>query len=247
MLRGAGLTFLLLIQFLFVDFSVAQVKGNNPSEELVVNKAASVYFKSLGEQSGIYRGTEYTGYPFRVRSGHQYFESADISYGSVFYDGILYEGVPMRYDIVKNEVVVLYPDNVSGIRLHNQKIKYFNIYNHHFIQIGKEDLMSDAIPAGFYDRVYAGEIELLVNRSKGTLKEATSAGNFITILKQKNIFFLRKQKNYFQVESIGSVLKVLGINQKKILDEFKKNKIKFRKDPEKAIVHMLKFKDQLSR
>jgi len=247
MLRGSGLMLLLLIQFLFLDFSVAQVKIDNPIEELIVRNAATVYFKSLDEQAGIYRGVEYTGYPFRVRSGHQYFESADISNGSVFYDGILYEGVPMRYDIVKNEVVVLYPDNVSGISLHNQKIKHFNIYNHHFIHIGKEDMISDAIPPGFYDRVYEGEIELLVSRSKGTLKEATSAGNFITVLKQKNIFFLRKQKNYFQVESIGSVLKVLGINQKEILDELKKNKIKFRKDPEKAIVHMLRFNDQRSK
>lgn len=247
MLRGSGLMLLLLIQLLFLDFSVAQVKSDNPSEELIVRNAATVYFKSLGEQAGIYRGVEYTGYPFRIKSGHQYFESAEISYGSVFYDGILYEGVPMRYDIVKNEVVVLYPDNVSGISLHNQKIKHFNIYNHHFIHIGKEDLISDAIPAGFYDRVYEGEIELLVNRSKGTLKGITSAGNFITILKQKNIFFLRMKNQYFQVESIASVLKVLGDNQKEILDELKKNKIKFRKDPEKAIVHMLRFNDELSR
>jgi len=247
MLRGSELMFLLLIQFLFLNFSNAQVKSDNSSEELIVRNASSVYFKSLAEQSGIYRGTEYTGYPFRIKSGHQYFESAEISYGSVFYDGILYENVPMRYDIVKNEVVVIYADNVSGISLHNQKIDHFNIYKHPFVHVGKEDLISEIIPAGFYDRVYEGEIELLVNRSKGTLREVTSAGNFITILKQKNIFFLKIKQNYFQVESIASVLKVLGVNQREILDELKKNKIKFRKDPERAIVHMLRFNDQLLR
>ena len=119
-------TFIFTIIFLCFGYEVSfgQTQTENNSQQLAIKNTISRYYKSLGEQSGIYRGTEYTGYPFRVRSGHQYFESADISYGSVFYDGILYEGVPMRYDIVKNEVVVLYPDNVSGIRLHNQKIKY---------------------------------------------------------------------------------------------------------------------------
>jgi hypothetical protein len=93
---------------------------------LTVRNAASVYFQSLGEQSGVYRGTEYTGYPFQIKVGHQFFESEAISYGSVFYDGILYENVPMRFDIIKDQLVVRYVDQVSGISLHNEKIDFFS-------------------------------------------------------------------------------------------------------------------------
>ncbi len=216
------------------------------SEQLIVRNAASVYFQSLGEQSGIYRGTEYTGFPYRLKSGHQFFESEAISYGSVFYDGILYENVPMRLDIIKDQLVVRYVDQVSGISLHNEKIDFFSLHNHYFIHIKEDNLNPPSIPPGFYDRVYDGGIDVLVNRSKGTLKEVSVEGNFITILKQKNNFFLKKEGVYYPVESSGSVLKVLGSKQKEIQEFLKKSNIKFRKDPENAIVRMVKYYDLLT-
>lgn len=243
MLRGTGFIFLGVFQLLFLNFSIAQVKNEVNPEQLIVRNAASVYFQSLGEQSGIYRGTEYTGFPYRLKSGHQFFESADISYGSVYYDGVLYENVPMRLDIIKDQLVVRYVDQVSGISLHNEKIDFFSIHNHHFIHI-KEDNLN--IPPGFYDHVYDGGIDVLVNRSKGTLKEVSVEGNFITILKQKNNFFLKKGGVYYPVESSGSVLKVLGSKQKEIQEFLKKSNIKFRKDPENAIVRIVKYHDLLT-
>jgi len=246
MLRGTGFTFLVVFQLLFLNFSIAQVKNEISPEQLIVRNAASVYFQSLGEQSGVYKGTEYTGYPFRLKSGHQFFESEAISYGSVFYDGVLYENVPMRFDIIKDQLVVRYVDQVSGISLHNEKIDYFTIHNHHFIHFREDNLNSSSLPPGFYDRVYNGGFEVLVNRSKGTLKEVSVEGNFITILKQKNNFFLKKGGVYYPVESSGSVLKVLGNKQKEIQEFLKKSNIKFRKDPENAIVRMVKYYDQLT-
>lgn len=246
MRRGTLLTFLLVFQFLFLNFSIAQIKNEISNEQLTVRNAASVYFQSLSEQSGIYRGTEYTGYPYRLKSGHQFFESEAISYGSVFYDGILYENVPMRFDIIKDQLVVRYVDQVSGISLHNEKIDFFTLHNHHFIHIKEDNLNPPSLPAGFYDRVYNEGIEVLVNRSKGTLKEVSVEGNFITILKQKNNFFLKKGGVYYQVENSGSVLKVLGSKQKEIQEFLKKSNIKFRKDPENAIVQMVKYYDLLT-
>lgn len=244
--RSTGFTFLWVLQLLFLNFSIAQVKNEVNPEQLTVHNAASVYFQSLGEQSGVYRGTEYTGYPFRLKSGHQFFESVDISYGSVFYDGVFYENVPMRFDIIKHQLVVRYVDQVSGVSLHNEKIEYFTIHNHHFIHFKENNLNSSSLPQGFYDRVYSGGIDVLVNRSKGTLKEVSVEGNFITILKQKNNFFLKKDGVYYPVENSGSVLKVLGSKQKEVQEFLKRSNVKFRKNPEDAIVRMVKYYDLLT-
>jgi hypothetical protein len=94
--------------------------------------------------------------------------------------------------------------------------------------------------------VYSGGIDVLVNRSKGTLKEVSVEGNFITILKQKNIFFLKKDGVYYPVENSGSVLKVLGSKQREIQEFLKQSNIKFRKNPEHAIVRMVKYHDLLT-
>jgi hypothetical protein len=61
------------ISVLFLNFSIAQVKNEISPEQLIVRNAASVYFQSLGEQSGVYRGTEYTGYPFQIKVGASIF------------------------------------------------------------------------------------------------------------------------------------------------------------------------------
>lgn len=246
MFRGFALFICVLFQCLFLNISFAQVKNENNSEQGAVQNAVSVYFQSLGEQSGIYRGAEYTGYPHRIQTGHPFFESSDLTYGSVFYDGMLYKNIPLWYDLVKNQVVVQYIDRFSKITLHNERIAYFSLYNHHYIHVKKDDTNPSSLSEGFYDRVYQGKTEVLVKRSKNTLKEVSTEGIFITILKQRNDLYLKKGELYFAVESPRSVLKVLGSKQKEIQEFLKKSNIKFRKDPENAIVRMVKYYDLLT-
>jgi hypothetical protein len=245
MLRGSELMFLFLIQFLFLNFSNAQVKSENSPEELIVRNAATVYFKSLGEQAGIYRGVAYTGFPYRLSNGHQYFETQTPKPGSVYYDGILYKDIPMWYDLVKNQVIVQFKDGFSEIKLHNELIDYFSIHDHHFVHLGKEKIENSTLSEGFYDLVYDGRTQVLVKRSKGTLKEV-SGGFFIKILKQKNEFYLMKEGIYIPLKNQTSVLSALGNKQKELQEFLKKSNVKFRKDPENAIVRMVRYHDLLT-
>jgi hypothetical protein len=245
MLRGSGLIFLLLFQFLFLDFSYAQVKSDNSSEELTVRNAATGYFKSLGEQVGIYRGVEYTGFPYRLSNGHQYFETQTPVSGSVYYDGILYKDIPIWYDLVKNQVIVQFIDGFSKIKLHNELIDYFSIHDHQFLHLGRDKIDKISLSEGFYDLVYVGRTQVLVKRSKGTLKEV-SAGIAIKILKQKNEFYLMKEGVYIPLNKQSSVLNALGSKQKEIQDFLKKSNVKFRKDPENSIVRMVRYHDLLT-
>ncbi len=221
MLRGVLYTFLVIFQFLFLDLSFAQIKNDINSEQLIVNNAASVYFKSLNEQSGIYRGVQYTGFPYKLSNGHQYFETQFPVQGSVYYDGILYKDIPMWYDLVKNQVIVQYVDGFSEIKLHNELIDYFSIYDHHFVHLGRDKIANGVLSDDFYDLVYVGKTQVLVKRSKGTLKEVNT-GIALTILKQKNEVYLVKEGVYLPVNSQSSVLNALGSKQKEIQEFLKK-------------------------
>ena len=245
MRRGTLLTFLLVFQFLFLNFSIAQIKNEISNEQLTVRNAASVYFQSLGEQSGIYRGAEYTGFPYKLNNGHQYFETQFPILGSVYYDGILYNNIPMWYDLVKNQVIVQYVDGLSEIKLHNELIDYFSIYDHHFVHLGRDKIANSILSEGFYDLVYVGKTQVLVKRSKGTLKEVNK-GIALTILKQKNEVYLVKEGVYLPVKKQSSVLNALGSKQKEIQEFLKKSNVKFRKNPEDAIVRMVKYHDLLT-
>lgn len=236
---------ILLLQFFLLENSYSQSDNKINSEHEAFDAAQSVYFKSLGAQSGIYRGVEYTGFPYRLNNGHQYFESIVPVKGSVYYDGMLYKDVPIWYDLVKKQVIVQYVDEFSEIKLHNELIDYFSILNHHFVHLGRDEIGKNVLSEGFYDWVYVGKIQVLVKRSKGTLKEV-STGVVITILKQKNEVYLVKGGVYLPVNSQSSVLKALGSKQKEIQAFLKKNKIKFRKDPEVSTIKMVTYFDQIS-
>jgi len=245
MIRGAAFTLLFVFQFLLPNLSNAQVKPEISSEQLIVSNAASVYFNSLNEQSGIYRGVEYTGFPYKLNNGHQYFETQFPVKGSVYYDGILYNDIPMWYDLVKNQIIVQYIDEFSEIKLHNELVDYFSIYDHHFVHLGRDKIGNNVLSDGFYDLVYVGRTQVLVKRSKETLKEV-STGFALTILKQKNEFYLIKEGVYLPVKTQSSVLNALGSKQKEIQEFLRKSNVKFRKDPENAIVRMVRYHDLLT-
>ncbi len=245
MIRGTGLTLLLIFQFFFLNRAIAQDLPGNNDEQILVRNAATVYFNSLAEQSGIYRGVQYTGFPYKLSNGHQYFETQFPVQGSVYYDGILYKDIPMWYDLVKNQVIVQYVDGFSEIKLHNELIDYFSIYDHHFVHLGRDKIANSILSEGFYDLVYVGKTQVLVKRSKGTLKEVNT-GIALTILKQKNEVYLVNEGVYLPVKKQSSVLKALGSKQKEIQEFLKKSNVKFRKNPEDAIVRMVRYHDLLT-
>ena len=240
----------LIISFVFLCFSyevsLGQIQKENDSQQLAIKNTGSLYFKSLGEQAGIYRGPGYIGYPYQVTNGHQFFESTNFAKGTIFYDGMLYQNISMWYDLVKDQVVVQTLDSLSLISLHNERIDYFSLFGHQFKKIIQDPANSNSLSTGFYDQIYDGKTEVLVRRYKGTLEDVSSEGIFTKILKQKNEIYLKKDGKYFSVLNSGSVLKALGNKQKEMLSQLKKNSIKFKKDPEKAIVMMVMYFDQLS-
>jgi hypothetical protein len=243
-------TVILIFAIVFLCFShqvsFGQIQAEKDSQQMAIENTVSLYYKSLGEQSGIYRGPGYIGYPYQVTNGHQFFESPDFSKGTIFYDGMLYQDIPMWYDLVKDQIVVKTLDSLSMISLHNERIDYFSLLGHYFKKIIQDPSNSNSLSTGFYDQIYKGKTEVLVRRFKGTLEDVSPEGIFTKILKQKNEIYLQKDGKYFSVLSSGSVLKALGNNQKEILSQLKKNSIKFKKDPEKATVMMVMYYDQLN-
>ncbi len=243
MLRTVTLIFAIVFLCFGHEVSFGQTQTEKDSHQLAIKNTVSRYYKSLGEQSGIYYGPAYIGYPYQLSNGHQFFESPNLTQGTIFYNGMLYQDIPMWYDLVKDEVVVQNIDSLSMISLHNERIDYFSLLGHYFIKISQDS--SSSLSTGFYDQIYKGKTEVLVRRYKGTLEDVSTEGIFTKILKQKNEIYLKKEGKYFSVLSSGSVLKALGNKQKEILSHLKKNAIKFKKDPEKAIVMMVSYYDQL--
>lgn len=167
--------------------------------------------------------------------------------GEIRYDGMLYKNIPMWYDLARNEVAVRYFDNISRISLHNEKVSDFSFAGHHFINIEGDTASKYGLGNGFHDQIYKGKSEILVKRSKDFLISTDPDGVWISFSGGKNDVFLRTGEKYEPVSSQKSVLKALGKHEKEIQAHLKQNKIKFRKEREKAIIMMVAYYDQLNK
>ncbi len=236
-----------LILLFFSMVSAYGQSGKGSNEELALNHARELYHSSLSEQSGIYSGPDYIGYPHATKDGHQFFFSTDAFKGDVYYDGIQYKNIPLWYDIARNEVVAQHFDGYSRISLHPEKVRDFSIFNHNFIKIDQKASAATGLSEGFYDQLYARESEILVRRSKDFVITTNLEGIWVSFSGEKTTIFLRTGSEYSTVSSQKSVLNALGKYEREVLAHLKQSGIKFRKEREKAITIMVAHFDELNK
>ena len=90
---------------LFPAFFLPLIRLNaqsSPEDSLsltkTINNALAIYYQSAGDQSRLYNGTEYTGYPFWFVEGSPFFLTDQPQRGSIIYDEVEYRDVDLQYD-----------------------------------------------------------------------------------------------------------------------------------------------------
>jgi hypothetical protein len=201
-----------------------------------------MYQAATAHSQHLYNGREYYIYDSPAKE-HQFFESEDWEESTLTYDGQEYKGIPMLFDIYKEEVIIDQAGFSGNINLHNEKIASFTLLNHQFIRINQPNA---GLKTGFYDLLYDGKTQFLVKRTKN--RQETLSDLRVTIhYYPKNQYFILKGNMYHPVRSKGSVLKVMEEHKKELKKYLRNNQIIFRSDPEYAIAKMSAYYDQLTR
>jgi len=89
----------------------------------------------MGDNSRIYNGAQYAGYPFAFISGHQFFDSIAVMEGTIVYDNVLYQGLKLQYDEI-TDVVILH-NKFRKIQLSGERISHFTLLDNQFTRIEK--------------------------------------------------------------------------------------------------------------
>lgn len=202
-----------------------------------------LFLQASVKQSRLKNGREYIPNPDYIK-GTPYFESKTWAIGSIHYDGGLFENISMLYDMHKDEVVVLdfsLPNNLSLVR---QKVKQFDIYNHVFVYVFP-DALNNNIIEGFYDQLYAGKISILVKRRKNIVASSSNM-DLDSKFVQSDTYFLNKEGVLYPIKSQSSILKLLKAKKSEIVQNLKRNDINFRENPEKAMIKIAAYYDQIT-
>ena len=225
-------------------FSFAQNAGTDTSfRQAAINKLVSFYHDSVGQSSNLYNGMEYELYPFPFGDGHQYFETTSYVTGDVHYNGVLYSNVPLRYEIVRDELLLLHYDSIRNINLVKEQIDSFSIGQHKFLRIPK-DSVHQILPEGFYQQLHPGKTLLLAKHTK-TLHEAIEYRTVMFKITYRKRFYVLKDNVYHPVKNKKDLLRIFRDKKNELQKYIKQDKLNFRKNTTVAITKLVAHYDQL--
>jgi hypothetical protein len=205
---------------------------------------SDLYKHSMYDQAGIFKGSEYGDYSYTLSASHPYFDTSIYINGSVVYEGILYENMPMLYDIVRDVVIIRHFNKYHKIQLLSDKVSSFTIGDHHFIRL-VADSNSSIIQTGFYEKLHEGTLTVLKKNVK-VIQPVPSMTEVKNMAYPKNYFFVVQNGNYYPITNERSLMKIFGDRKNAVQAYLKSNKIKFRKKKQEAIVQGVAYYDQTS-
>ena len=162
-----------------------------------------LYIDSIKENLRLYNGTEFTA-AYRSSAGHPFFEFAEPQTGEINYDGTNYPGVKLSYDLSRDEIIFVTPGTNLNIKLISQKVNWFSLRNHIFINIREDSTTIHLRETGFYELAYKGFYEVLVKRKKN-LEQSSREENVSKFVQYTN-YFARKGDIYYTIDSKRSLL-----------------------------------------
>ncbi len=219
------------------------VNGQETSGGDSLQKASlAAYYSGSVQQQRLYNGTEHTGYSPNIK-GHAYYFTREWQNGTVHYDGVLYQDVPVLYDMYKDQVIVRHFSDIFTVGLVSPKVTWFTIPAHRFIRV--EALPTENIRTGFYEVLFEGKITALARRTK-TMSEYI--GNTMEYeFMEHTQYLIKKDSVYHIIRNEGKLLDVLNDQRPAVKQHLRKNRIRFRKTPELAIVKAVEFYETLNR
>jgi len=232
--------FILCLGLTFIS-GKAQSSIADTSGTAVIYKAGDVYNQFIEKESRLYNGIEHLGYLYTIKGYAYWLEK--MKKGTIVYDELEYTNVPMLYDLVKDQVIIMHYNHIIMLGLVSEKVKEFTLADHHFIRL--DSIAHPSLITGFYDEVYKGRLTVLVKRKK-FIEERIKDELEREFLKDDR-YFIVKDDTYYAVKSYKTLLTILDNKTTGIKQYLRKNRIKYKKDPETAIAKATAYYDSLNK
>jgi hypothetical protein len=202
--------------------------------EKTLYNTIAFFRNSLKEKSLLYTGREYIQYGNGIK-GHPYFQQDSLQTGTVSYDGISYPGIPLKYDIYQDILIVRDYDKSSLIELLREKISWFQISSHRFVYLSPPKEINK-ISSGFYELLLSHPLSTIYARR---IKQVpvTSKSDEQQQFAEKSVYYIMINDVYFDINDKESLLHVFKDKKDALKKYIKENNINFKKALEGAIIN----------
>lgn len=206
-------------------------------------KAVAVYINMAGANAHLYSGSEYIDFDHRI-TGNPFFQDTYFTSGSIVYDGILYKDVQLFYDVLHDDVIIKNYDG-TAILLPGEKVEAFSLLGHQFVNSKADSNTSSFKSLGFYDELYNGKMKLFAKRSKAIVEKITTQYSESDYTK-KDEYYILKNDVLYAVNDKNTVLDLMKDKKSEVVKFMHQSKIKFKKNPEAAMIKMVAYYDSLT-
>jgi hypothetical protein len=225
----------------------AQAPADSSALVAATAVAGEVYSRQVRPESVLFNGPEYVDYVKPGTIGHQFFGEASPQPGTVVYRQGSFQQVPLRYDIVLDQVVMTYPGQTGVITLVPNYISRFSLGSHQFARLLADSATGRAMPTGFYEVLHPGPVSLLARHTKRiqqTYHEQTLRFEY----RQSDQLYVRTPDAAAEVSSLKDLLALLPAHQADVQRYARQHRLRFAAaQREASAVEVLRYYDTLPR
>ncbi len=223
-----------LFLLLCIDLGAQQLPA-----EMAKDSLTNKYFSERMSTLPIYNGRQFIGYSHLIE-GFPYLISSEWQMGSVTFEGVKYDNIPVLYDVHGDQLVARSPHGFPFILI-SERLQAFSIAGRNFVRVVETDGMG--LKTGFYELLASGRAVVLAKRFK-RLDEKIDG----SVVEKK---FISNDKIYI---STGTAFTQVG-KQRELLDALKEKKstlndlekregIRYKDNPELIILRLAEFYNQ---
>jgi|GEM_PF-5972840 hypothetical protein len=198
----------------------------------------------VNTSAALYNGTAYIKYWNKV-IGHPYFDTDQFKSADITFQNFIYRDIPLKYDLVKNQLVILNATKEFEMAILNDYVSEFKINNHHFIKIISDSVHEYNPGPGFYELLYNGHSSVIANHYKRIEASLKAEDNTSSFLKYNN-FFVFSLNEYHEVKRISDYFNLYKDHKEQLKKYMRKGKLNYAKDPAKTLVSLASYLDTIS-
>ena len=203
---------------------------------------AAGYMSAVSNHAALFSGNRQL--PFTLHTlNHPYFRSDDFFSGKLSYEGVVYPKVWLRWDLYRDELMILSPVNYSII-LQSEHIDFAEIHDYRIFY-----LHSDGLPgcpsSGNYILLYSGNHRLIEKLTNELNLKDKNSSEYYFILSTR--LYLQKDEVYHKIKNRRTLLKALDTHRKELKQFIRANGFGFKRDAETMALEVVKEHEKLSR
>jgi hypothetical protein len=228
--------------FALVTCAAATNTFSQASLDTALKNSINVFSAALGNQSPVYNGIQYVRYPNFIHTGHPFFVADSMVNGSVTFEGVTYNNIPLLLDESKDQLITTDLQGDNLVQLFKNSITTFNI--------GSDSFINTSISGGasaYYRLLYNGRSQVLTKENKliqvrtGRTKEETERW-----VSTSTDYYLKTKTGYQKFNRLSSFLSLFGKDENQVAQYIRENRLRTKAEREDLYIRAAKYYDQLT-